>query len=190
MSTTAPLVGQLGLAERRPQLPLQRARERVQLLGPLELHDADGAFAADGDEGAHRRSSLICVGRGHRQLADRGQPRLRHAPVGPPHADDRERPALLAEHRRRGAVQRILELADTDRVPVARARRRAPPRAVARSVTVVFGEALEPLAEQRRRARPASRYARNALPLEVACSGTCRPSQFGARICGGSTWST
>ena len=41
VSTTAPLSASSGSPSSVLQLALERARQRVQLLGPLELHDAD-----------------------------------------------------------------------------------------------------------------------------------------------------
>ena len=56
-------------------------------------------------------------------------------------------------------------------------------------MTVVAREPLEPPGSAVCRSS-GDMNARYALPVEVAWSGTSRPNQFGAMICGGSTWST
>ena len=96
---------------------------------------------------AHRSSSLICSAASTVSSPIAGSRAFGHAALGPPHADDRERAPLLAEHRRRRAVERLLELADTHRVPVAPGGRelRLEQRAVGDRR---LREALEPLAEQ------------------------------------------
>ena len=172
--TTAPLSASSG----SPSAAAARARARPKGRSASRAARAARCRPRPRGEGrSARRSSQQLPdlrGRVGRELADRGQPRLRDAALGPPHADDGERAALLAEHRRRGAVERLLELADADGVAVlpGGGELALERRAVGDGGR---GEAFEPLAEQ-----PVA-LARGRGRRGTPCRSTLRAAARGGR---------
>ena len=97
------------------QLALDLGRDRVQLLVAVEAHDRDCTVALDRDE-AHRSTSLISPAAASARSAHVVETLARQPVLRAPHADDRDRPALLRQHRSRRAEERLLELADARRI--------------------------------------------------------------------------